>query len=271
VCDLKTNQRDVQLEEGRIVRKTSISFSERYVTKMDDPALMRIEVKKHRQGCNIGRRTGLFYVPRIIDYDVSSGVAKFERLHRLKSLKWMLAYRRSCDGLIKKLAMSLAMIHKELLLPRDMAVRIAPEIRLSGKSEVFLHGDYSLWNVFIDQQNGNLVILDWQMTPLFHRVGSYGTRYFDLVWFVYGLFNRPSHTFPLSLSAAPYGRLFIKTYFENADYVYNSEEFCEYMTRLFKMRLARKMTGLPWHEKLMRILPSMRMMRFADSFGSRDL
>jgi len=271
MCGLETNHADTQLDAGRIVHSTSIKFSERYVTKMDYPALMRVEIEKHRQACDIGRQSGLFYVPRIIDYNVSSGVATFERLHSLKGLKWMLAYRRSCGDLIRRLARSLAAIHRELLLPCDMTVPIASEIRLPGKSEVFLHGDYSLWNVFWDQDRGNLVILDWQMTPHFGRSGSYGTRYFDLIWFVYGLFSRPSGRFPLSLSAAPYGRLFVETYFESSDYEYSSEEFYEYMIRLFKMRLARKRAALPWHQKLRYILPRRRMMRFAHSFKSQGL
>ncbi len=269
MCDLKKNHNGVQFEVGRIVRQTSIT--ERYVTKTDDPALMRIEIEKHRQACDIGRQSGLFYVPRIIDYDISSGVAKFERLHGLKGLKRMLAYTRSCGSLIRRLAMSLALIHKELSLPRDMTIPIAPEIELPGKSEVFLHGDYSLWNIFLAQGNETPVILDWQMTPHFGRSGSYGTRYFDLMWFVYSLFNRPSHRFPLSLSATPYGRLFIETYFGSSDYTYNSGECYEYMIKLFEMRLNRKKASLPWQGKMMRILPGMRLMRFAHSFKPQRL
>lgn len=249
----------------------TINISERIVTKTDDPALIRVEIEKHRRAYDIGQQSGLFSVPRIVDYDLAAGVVRFEKLYGLKGLKQMFAYNRSCDGLIRRLAMSLALVHKELSLPCDMVVPIAPEIRLPGKSEVFLHGDYSLWNVFLSQDNETLVILDWQMTPHFGRVGSYGTRYFDLMWFVYGLFNRPSHRFPMSLSAIPYGKLFINTYFESSDYTYDGEECREYMIRLFEMRLARKKAGLPWYEKMMYILPAMRLMRFAYSFGSCDL
>ena len=76
----------------------SSSIFERCVPKSYDPVLMRIEIEKHRQAYNIGQQSGLFSVSRIIDYDISSGVVKLERLHVLKNLKQMLAYNRPCSS-----------------------------------------------------------------------------------------------------------------------------------------------------------------------------
>ena len=53
---------------------------------------------------------------------------------------------------------------------------------------VFIHGDFTLRNVCFEKTTGQLVITDWSAAPLLGRIGTYGSRFVDIIWFLNYIF-----------------------------------------------------------------------------------
>jgi aminoglycoside phosphotransferase (APT) family kinase protein len=59
---------------------------------------------------------------------------------------------------------------------------------------VFIHGDFAGFNLCFDEPSGRLVILDWSSAPFLGNIVTYGSRLFDIIWFVIFIFyGAPRH------------------------------------------------------------------------------
>ena len=215
------------------MHKRAIEFSEDTVTKTDVPAIMRVEVEKTRRASEIGKVSGVFRVPRVLDFDEDAGVAVFERLHGIQPAEAMVQSQAQGEFLSVKLGAALAVIHKELQLPGDMVRLVPPQFGWPG-GDVFLHGDLSTSNVCFDESDASIVILDWQMTGMLGGRATYGTRYFDLLWYVTNLIYRPKirHLFGNPLASAT--KALIESYFAAVGEGYDSDDFSQYTRRFFE-------------------------------------
>jgi len=198
---------------------------------------MRVEVEKTRRAFEIGRDCGLFRVPEVLDYDEAKGVAVFERLD-VKPVSKAIPWGEKRSVLAKNLGASLAIIHRELTLPDSMLVPLPAEFALPH-DEVFLHGDLSVNNVCIGDSWPPIVILDWQMTTLYGGQATYGTRYFDILWFISNLINRPFTRFLYSNPVAPVARAFMESYFYEGMLPYDSDKVVMYGRRFFDVEMPR--------------------------------
>jgi hypothetical protein len=166
--------------------------------KTGDPLLLAVEALKSEKAAQIGRDSGLFYVPTIVRFDEKNGQLDFERLHSLVTLAQL-----AIDGdsrlfsLLGQTGQALATIHKRLVLPEQFRVDLPVEWMDAEQDNVFIHGDLATINVCYHGPTGNLVMLDWSAAPLLGRRATYGSRYFDVLWFASCLFH-----------SAPYDRLF---------------------------------------------------------------
>lgn len=237
------------------------------VIKTGEPELMRVEVEKTVRAFEIGRECGLFRVPNVLDYDDSKGVIVFERLHDIREVKDIVAFGHNRDLVVENIGASLAHIHKELVLPKEMIIPLPPEFSLPG-NEVFLHGDLSVNNVFVGPDFPPVIILDWQMTAVHGGRATYGSRYFDLMWFVNNLFYRPSHKYLFSNKPIePIARRFLASYFEKAETAYNAEEFVLYMNSFFKIKLALRRESFSWTKRLLLAHSHSLLRKFIFSFN----
>lgn len=178
------------MKKGTQKRHCSIQFSDDTVTKIASPERMRIEVEKSRRAFEIGQACGLFYVPRVLDYDEDKGMVVFEKLNIrpiFHAVKWGCEY----NIMGERLGRCLAVIHKELELPDEMKIALLPEISLPG-DYVCLHGDFGTFNIFLENNSSKIVIIDWQTSILVGGEATYGTRYFDLMWFINNIIYRPT-------------------------------------------------------------------------------
>lgn len=219
------------------LRHSTVQFVKDTVVKVSTPDLLHIEVAKTRLAFEIGRRCGLFQVPKVIQYDQSNGTAVFELLDIKPILKAVL-WGVSRINLARYLGSSLAIIHRELLLPDHLRVPLPKEFAFPY-DEVFLHGDLSVSNVCVRRSSPSLVIIDWQMTPLYGGKATHGTRYFDILWFVNNLINNPSARFVFGNPVQPIVNIFMESYFQEAQLCYESDMIITYAKRFFDIEMTR--------------------------------
>lgn len=223
------------------MQKSTIQFGKNTVTKTSAPDLMRVEIEKTHRAYKISRNCGLFRVPEVLDYDEKTGTAVFERLD-VKPISKAVPWGEKRKILARTLGASIAMIHQELRLPDDMLVPLPTQFALPH-DDVCLHGDLSVDNVCVGDSWPPIVILDWQMTPLFGGNATYGTRYFDIFWFISNLISRPYTRFLFSDPVAPVGTAFIKSYFKHSQICYDPDKIVMYAKQFFdgRMPLIRQM------------------------------
>lgn len=68
-------------------RHSRIQTGRDTVVKTADPERMRVEVEKTRRALEIGRQSGLFRVPEVLDYDEKEGVVVLERIRGLRPVR----------------------------------------------------------------------------------------------------------------------------------------------------------------------------------------
>jgi hypothetical protein len=224
---------------ARIRKKANVAVQEHTIQKSDAPERMRVEIEKTMRAFDIGRRTGLFRVPEVVDYDERRGVAKFEKVSPLVSIRQRLTFGRGYRSLAERTARALAAVHNLLELPQEMAIPLPSELQDEGNA-VFLHGDFSFNNVFVDTGSEELVILDWQMTKLHGGAATYGTRYFDAAWFLNNLFNRYLHHCLLGNGAVEIAQLFLRAYAEVARAEFDMAQYQDYVAQFLVITNQRR-------------------------------
>ena len=252
--------------------KTHITINDDYVIKTAEPATMRIEVEKTLKAREVARRCGLFTVPRVLEFDKSAGRAKFEFIPNLLNLRHAVNSELSSKSLMRTIGASLAVIHKDLTLPEEMKLPLPREYRRDC-SEAYLHCDFGLANVQVIPGNHHPVIIDWQISPRFEKPATFGTRFFDLMWFVYDLFYRPvgRRRYKMAVGAQPLAREFLRGYFENSDYSCDLYGFKEYTISFINAKSAARKRGHHWKRRLQLIPSHIRLRKFINSVDFNDL
>jgi hypothetical protein len=167
-----------------------MEFIENIARKTGEPSLLAVEATKTQLARQIGEESGLFYVPKVIRFDAKAGVLEFERLENMVPLLELGV--RGDDrlfGLLKKTGQALAVIHGKLVLPDEMKHELPPEWMDRPEENVFIHGDFAMCNLSFHETSSQLVIMDWSAAPLLGRTPTFGTRFFDALWFVSSIFH----------------------------------------------------------------------------------
>ena len=115
------------------------------VIKRQDSEKTRSELERTQWGSQIGRKSGLFFVPSIISSDVVSGEIQFERLNGMQTLLDQLRMGRDAELLMCRVGCILAAIHSQ---------------SASGAG-VTIHGDFSGENILYSPERDTLAVLDW--------------------------------------------------------------------------------------------------------------
>ncbi len=209
------------------------------VRKTTCPDLMRIEVAKSRRAYELGKASGCFSVPRVLAHDEHTGVALFERLP-LAGISGAVAWGPPRIRAARQLGRALAVIHRELRLPADLRHDLPTAFQFANHCDnVFLHGDLSVDNVCICVDRHELVLIDWQMTPLYGGQATFGTRYFDIAWFLSNLINRPFTRFIYSDPVTPVAEAFLGSYGEEARLAKFRQELYAYSVQFFAIEMPR--------------------------------
>jgi len=226
-------------------RHSKVEIKKDTVIKTASPELMRVEVEKTRRAHKIGKDCGLFRVPEVLDFDEDKGTAIFEKIKNIQPVFPKLINQVS---IVQNTAMALAIIHKYLILPTEMVQHLPDELALSY-SEVFLHGDYNGSNVSVDIKNNKLVILDWQMTARHGGRATYGTRYFDVIWFINYMLWLPTIKYLFSNPVNKVAQQFLTSYFHEAQNNYNAEQFDAYVNNFFAVKKESRKINANWRTR----------------------
>lgn len=239
------------------------------IIKTGDPELMRVEVEKTTRAFEIGRQSGLFRVPRILDYYEKKGEVVFERIADIHGVRHAVSFGSRYAELLGRIGVALALVHRELELPGDMVVALPDEFALKG-NEVFLHGDFSVDNVCVRKGSSEIVILDWQMTKVHGGKATYGTRYFDVVWFTNNLFTKPFHKYLFGPSVGCAAKKFLSSYLGACDVQFSVMEFASYMRQFYRTKLVLRSKSLTWKRRLL-LVPGHAFWRmFIESISSNN-
>lgn len=155
-------------------------------TDIFDDRVEKRQSEKHTgqelYGTEMGRRVafqcGHFHVPQVLASDLDAGLIVFERMSGAESLRRLLPTYPNPSYLITRAAKALAAIHSMGESNPD-----------SGAAE-FLHGDFSIDNVYYVESTDQLFIIDWAL-PVWQRDARRADKYQDLTIFVMSLFARP--------------------------------------------------------------------------------
>jgi len=186
---------------GEIARKTG------------DAKLLAVEAAKASRALEIGKDTGLFSVPKVVNLDAEAGVLEFERLSGLATLLDLAVRKdRRLPELLEKTGRGLAVVHAELTLPEEMKHELPAEWMNSCDESVFIHGDFACINVCFHEPSDELVILDFSAAPMVGRTPTFGSRYFDILLFVSSLFHGAPYRSVLSWDAGKMADAFLAGY-----------------------------------------------------------
>lgn len=188
----------------------AVHIHECTVTKWNVPELIRIEAEKTRQAYAIANQCGLFKVPRVLSCNEDKGEMVLERINGLTPLCKLNKRDPAYTMAVEQLGRGLAVLHKEFFLP-DCTSYPLPDVFSWPGTEVFIHGDLDTSNVCMDMNTSTLVILDWQTTSRYNEKTVYGSRYFDLAWFIEGLLW-PDHAFLFGDPVTPLIERFVRSY-----------------------------------------------------------
>jgi hypothetical protein len=215
-------------------KHSELIFTDNTVIKTTSPELMSIEYEKHKRAYEIGKESGLFRVPKIYEIDLNKGVMTLEYINNLTRFSSLLF---QTSDLTERVGRSLAVIHKSLSLSDEMISAIPDEI--ASTDEVFLHGDFNGENVCIDKSDNSIVILDWQMTSVYGGKATYGSRLFDLIWFITYSFWEPKIKDIYSNRAIQMANLFIDSYIDESNSSFEKKDIYRYAQDFFELELVK--------------------------------
>ena len=187
------------------------------VRKTGESSMLAVEAEKASRAFEIGRDSGLFYVPRVAGLDTEAGVLEFERLDGLVTLH-ELSLRKDprLFAVLEKAGEALSVVHEKLVLPEEMKHELPPEWMGDSDENVFVHGDFACINVCLRGPSRELVILDWSAAPLVGRIPTFGSRYFDILLFASSIFHGAPYRKVLSWNAKGMADAFLRGYAKGA-------------------------------------------------------
>jgi tRNA A-37 threonylcarbamoyl transferase component Bud32 len=206
------------------------------IRKAGEPELLVIEAAKATRAFEIGRDSGLFNVPKVLNFDADAGVLDFEKIDDLATLL-DLAIRKDQRllELLRKSGQALAVIHRQLALPDEMKHELSPEWVGTPDENVFIHGDYAPINICFHEPSDSLVILDWSAAPLIGRAPTFGSRYFDILWFTNCVFCGVPYKKIFSWDAEGMADSFLKGYADEVS-AENLNKLKDYLPKICQLQ-----------------------------------
>ena len=206
------------------------------IRKTGEPGALAIEATKASMAFDIGKDCGLFYVPKVVNFDAKTGVLEFERLSGLVTLLDMATRKdERLFELLKKAGQALAVVHEKLVLPEEMKHELPAEWMTSPGDNIFIHGDFAGFNLCFDESAGRLVILDWDSAPLLGNVVTYGSRFFDIIWLIIFIFYGAPRSCLFNWDAPAMANAFLAGYAESRPEIFQrlSSDFKPLMRRYY--------------------------------------
>lgn len=231
-----------------------VKFIDNIARKNGQPDLLEIEHAKTKQAIEIGDQSGLFYVPRILNFDAEKGILDFEKLEGLKTIQQVASENSYQIKLIMdRLGRSMAIVHENMVLPESMTNKLPTYWLGSSDDNVYIHGDLTGHNVCFQENNDRLVILDWSSAPILGCYHTFGSRYFDISWFISFMFYYLPAKRILTWHARMMANSFLTGYTDEAKHKLNSEKFLQFHFAIEQFRRKRFLENRKQRDLLMRM------------------
>jgi tRNA A-37 threonylcarbamoyl transferase component Bud32 len=216
--------------------------------KIVQPDSFSIELEKTKQAGRIGEQTGLFYVPRIMGFNEKESFIDYEYIDGLHTVQEITISNHSqLINIYTRIGAALAAIHNNLILPPEMKKNL-PDIWMHPESDnIFIHGDFTLHNVCFHKATNRIVILDWSAAPFIGAQHTFGSRYFDITWFIYYIFHfLPAKTIT-RWRAKNMADAFLKGYIEQRQTCLHLQTFRYYHLEIEKIKRKKFSSGAKRH------------------------
>lgn len=243
-----------------------IEIREAVVVKRGAPGALRIEAEKMARARDIGLASGLFRVPEIHECDDARGVLVMERIPGLVGFRRATFGRAEARSMLDRVGRSLAQVHQHLVLPEALRRPLPAALDQPG-SAAFLHGDFSAENVCV-ASGGQLVLIDWQISPRCGTEENWGTRYFDVCWFVGNLFRKPAWEYLRGLPPGEAAGLFMDGYRREGGSI-EPTAFVTYHRAFFDFRIGTQEKGLDLARKALLHHGFKQWEKFIEEFPAR--
>jgi len=167
-----------------------MEFSGDVARKRGPADRLEVEAAKTPRAAFVGARTRRFHVPAVVRFDAATGVLETERVHGFVSLM-QLALRRDPHlvDICRRVGEAVAALHADLQLPDALRLPLPATIPSDPAEECFLHGDLNGSNVGYDPATDRIVIVDWSAAHALGVAATFGSRYFDILWFALFFFR----------------------------------------------------------------------------------
>lgn len=245
----------------------AVSLEGGVIVKRGDPQKIAIEAAKMQAAAIVGRESGLFQVPAIVDLDAERGVLRMEYVPGIRGIRRFRGRDADLVNLMRHVGEALAAIHMGLRLPDSMRRPLAGSVP-DCEGAVYLHGDFSGENVCVLAEDGErprLIILDWQTSLIAGGEGTYGTPYFDVAWFVGNLFRKPVYKYLSQPDPAVAADSFIDAYSAIVGDLFDRQTFSIYLSSLLQFRQRVHESELLWIKRLLLAHGFVRWGRYAVS------
>ncbi len=216
------------------------------ITKPVPAVRFEMELAMSREAHRISALQHRFTVPQIIRSNPEEGTISLEYYPNLRSIRSFLDDSEIMPRLVRMAAESLAYVHANL--SPEKKIGLPPELDLPERPEtgVFLHGDYTIENVQVDNALEKLVILDWSLTPLVNCAANWGTFYWDLGWMVKSILVMPPFRCFRNREREGLADIFIQNYMRASGHKLEPAIFGPYLQRIHRIFSAKARKYLGW-------------------------
>lgn len=200
--------------------------------------LLNIEREKLLSANRIAKETNLFMVPEILNCSLEKKTLELGFLDNLIPLNMLTLSNNNMQELFRKVGNSLGVIHQKLNL-NEKLIEAFPEEWNRDFDNVFVHGDFTCVNVCYQKTSGKIVILDWLTSHLIGAQYTCCSRYFDLLWFVWLVFNIYKSNLFFSWKPKVFIDSFLRGYFEVTELQLDKERFDFYKKKINLLKIQK--------------------------------
>lgn len=219
-----------------MTRQVQIDADDGVVIKPVGREHLMCEVRMTQRACELAATSGLFRVPRVVDFDLSKQWIKLQYIPDTVPLFYLFRSGEPLTHIFARAGRVVAQIHDLLKLDEEFILPLPPSIDRGGP-RAFVHGDLNLINVRYHPATDDLVLFDWASSPLIGVIANWGTVYWDLAHFARSTIVSP----PIRLTGKKIrwdlADTFLRTYVEHAQQGALERPFfdyCRYIHRFFK-------------------------------------
>jgi len=207
------------------------------VVKQQDVKTAKCEHIKTIIALQLSKLENNFDVPKVVGVNLDKGLIEFERFYGFQNLRQKLFENKICNlSLMRRVAEILYFIHTSPI-DKLQGVHASDYFKCCGQA-LFLHGDFSLINVFINA-NDDLCIIDW-CSPTWINDQHENTIYTDISIFICSIFVKRIFSRKRIKNKAMYAKEFLDMY-GNLHNEFDKEEFAKSFYEIIRQyKLDRK-------------------------------